>query len=368
MSPRLKSKSASSFIIVLFLAFSVPLASAANAQQYYYRSTYTYVNSGDEPYFLTEDDVSIILFPENRWQKVSIRNESHAIKEMYLDEDGNLIGVLDAPLVLPIDSTLAFSVEYDISSQVKPKPDVDPAEAGNFSDIPPVLVEIFCVDSDTFTLDEEIESLARELSRDRETVLEVLTRFIDWILDNVTYGNFEVPKYPLETLDERRGDCDDQSILLISMLRSVGIPAYLQLGVVFSDSIGSEKTSWGGHLTAKQEGIAWHGWSMVYVPPWGWIPVDLTLTGVSDPMNLILTAPEYGSYVVTALNVTKQPYISDSRKAREALMSSEVYVTVEEKVLQRADQWWTRYLYVGVGLLAGGVAVAFIIFYNRNRE
>jgi transglutaminase-like putative cysteine protease len=69
---------------------------------------------------------------------------------------------------------------------------------------------------------------------------------------------------------------------MISMLRSLGIPAFLQIGVVFSESISSEKASWAGHLTFVQEGVGWHGWAMVYVPPWGWIPVDLTLTNARE--------------------------------------------------------------------------------------
>lgn len=50
-----------------------------------------------------------------------------------------------------------------------------------------------------------------------------------WVQVNITYVNElpEVFQTPLATLDTRYGDCDDQAVLLASLLESVGIPAYL---------------------------------------------------------------------------------------------------------------------------------------------
>jgi transglutaminase-like putative cysteine protease len=50
-----------------------------------------------------------------------------------------------------------------------------------------------------------------------------------WVQTNITYVNElpEVFQTPLATLDTRYGDCDDQAVLLASLLESVGIPAFL---------------------------------------------------------------------------------------------------------------------------------------------
>jgi transglutaminase-like putative cysteine protease len=50
-----------------------------------------------------------------------------------------------------------------------------------------------------------------------------------WVQTNITYVNElpEVFQTPLATLDTRYGDCDDQAVLLASLLESIGIPAYL---------------------------------------------------------------------------------------------------------------------------------------------
>lgn len=365
----MKRKPLTALLIILLFSGTVTIALGANKKRYAFRSTYTFENRGEEAYTLTEEDATMVLFANNEWQTVTLRNASHEAVREFTDEDGNRMAVMDLPPEIPAGATVVFSIEYVIESEDRAQPDIDPGEAGPLADIPTTLVEDFSSETETFTLNEDIETLAMELSENETTVLGIVTSMIDWITVNVEYCNFELPMYPNETHGDLQGDCDDQAILLISMLRSVGIPALLQIGVVFGDSISSEKDSWGGHLTIRQEGVGWHGWAMAYVPPWGWLPVDLTLTGHDDSLQVILNSPEYESYIVTAFNVSEQPYIGDSRRSRDNLMSSDIYVTVTDRVIKGStDQGWLRILYIGAGVLAGGAFTVFIIVYNRRRR
>lgn len=364
----MRSRSLTVIILILLVAGTTPATLGERREQYVFRSTYTFENRGDRSYILREEDITIVLFDDNMWQTVTMRNASHGTVREYTDEDGNTLAVIALPPEIPAGDTLVFSIEYVIESEDKPQPLIDPDKAGLPSEIPPALVDDFCLETETFNWNEDIESLALGLTEGQTTVLGVVTSLLEWIVQNVTYGNFEVPKYPEETLGELQGDCDDQAILLISMLRSLGIPALLQLGVVFSDNIDSERTSWGGHLSIRQEGVGWHGWALVYIPPWGWLPVDLTLTGSREPLEVILQAPEYESYVVTAYNVSRQSYIGDSRLSRELLMSSELYVSVLDKVINGSTRsQWTNLIYIGTGLLAGAAFVVFFIFIKRRK-
>lgn len=364
----MRSKSFAALLLILLVA-GIPAILGGKREQYVFRSTYTFENRGDEPHILREEDATIILFDNNVWQTVTIRNATHGTVREYDDEDGNILAVMALPPEIPAWTTLVFSIEYVISSEDRPRPTIDPAEAGLLSDIPHTLVEAFCFETETFARNEDIESLAQGLAEGQTTVLDVVTRLLDWILENVTYGNFEVPKYPDETLEELQGDCDDQAILLISMLRFLGIPSLLQVGVVFSDSIASERTSWNGHLNIHQEGVGWHGWAMVYIPPWGWLPIDLTLTGSSEALEVILQAPEYESYVVTAFNVSRQAYIGDSRLSRDRLMSSDLYISVLDTVIKGSTGFqWMNLIYIGTGILAGTTFVVFVILINRRKQ
>jgi hypothetical protein len=365
----LRSKTFTSLLIILLLSGSVPVARSANKEQYAFRSIYVFENRGEEAYALTEEDATMVLFLSNRWQTVTLRNASHGILREDVDEDGNSLAIMDMLEDIPAGSSVVFSIEYVVESEGKPQPRIDPLEAGSLSDIPSKLVDDYCLETETFNSTEDMELLAQSLATGQTTVLSVVIDMIDWIVENVKYSNFEVPMYPGETLEDLAGDCDDQAILLISMLRSIGVPALLQIGVVFSDKINSEKTSWGGHLAIQQLGVGWHGWAMVYVPPWGWLPVDLTLSGEDDPMKVILNAPQYEDYVVTAFNVSSQPYIGNSRSSRELLMSSDIYVAVTDKAIEStSDKGWLRMLYIGAGVLAGGTFVAVIILLNKRRR
>jgi hypothetical protein len=243
---------------------------------------------------------------------------------------------------------------------------IDPEGSGNLDDIPERLVKIYTSETETFRRNEEIETLALELAGGNTDVLEIVTDILGWVVSSVNYRNFEVPLYPDETLRDLQGDCDDQAILMISMLRALGIPAFLQIGVVFSDNISSEKASWDGHLTFVQEGIGWHGWAMVYVPPWGWIPVDLTLTNTRDPIDMILGAPEYASNIITAFNVSELQYIGGSRSSREILVSSDIFITVADIAIDDPNQsFWGMYALIGA--LGGVVLLGIFVYRSRAR-
>ncbi len=67
--------------------------------------------------------------------------------------------------------------------------------------------------------------------------------------DSQRYGSY--PKWSTGTLSDKRGDCDDQSILFISLCRAAGIPAMLEIGALYDPNM----RVWEGH-----------GWANVYIP------------------------------------------------------------------------------------------------------
>jgi transglutaminase-like putative cysteine protease len=62
------------------------------------------------------------------------------------------------------------------------------------------------------------------------------------------------------TLHAGHGDCGEQTMLLITLLRLNGIPARWQSGWIFSDG--------------KYDNI--HDWGQLYLAPYGWVPMDVT--------------------------------------------------------------------------------------------
>lgn len=356
-------------VLVVFVLLSGPLylTYASKNERYIFRSTYIFENRGDVPFQLIENDAIITLFIKNTWQMVTIRNSTHEVAKEYEDDDGNMLAVLDFPKVIPNWGSLYFSIDYIIDSEDAPRPAIDPQKSGYHSDIPKKLIDEFCIETETFRWREDMVALAEELTTGEEKVLGKVTKILEWILENITYGNYEIPQYPDETLEQRWGDCDDQSILLISMLRSLEIPAHLQIGVVFSDAIEGDQTSWEGHLRVKQKGVGWHGWTMVYIPPWGWIPIDITLTRNKDPLTIIKHSPQYESNVVAAYNISNQAYVSESRNSRERIVTSDLFVTVSEMVIEEFDysDGWISKTYIVSGLMAGTAFIVYLLYLKR---
>ena len=356
-------------LVFIIIAGPIPAVLGENRSRYLYISTYTFENRGDEAFNLTEDEATIVLFPNNNWQTVRIYNATHAVARQYIDIDGNRLAVLDLPSKVPPRSNFTFSVVYEIESSDRPKPEIDPAEAGPLLSIPSRLVEEFCVETETFTTgDEEIQALARRLAADETSVLGMVNRLLDWFIENISYSTRDVPRYPNETLAAWLGDCDDQAILLITMCRALGIPAYLQVGAVFHEGIESELSSWGGHLYIKQQGVGWHGWALVYIPPWGWLPIEMTMLTSRDSLTRITEAPVYERFIVTSFNVSRDDYVGDSRRSRDRLMSSDLYITVSNMLIEEssyAQRTTTPYLILGLSI--GFAAVVTIIFLMRRR-
>ncbi|MGQ9680352.1 MAG: transglutaminase-like domain-containing protein [Candidatus Bathyarchaeia archaeon] len=297
-------------------------------KKYIYTTVYSFENRGDSVYYLTEEDLYTTLFFNDSYQTVIIINSTAPILKEHVDEDGNRYVVLDLPCQIPPNSRLNFSVSYWIEASEKTKPNINFNEAGGLEDIPFELVKNYTAETETFTIhDETVHGLANQLAVNETTVLGVVNRLVSWITSNISYGSFEAPRYPNETLSNRRGDCDDQAILLITMLRSVGIPAYLQIGIVFDENIQSKTTSWEGHLMIEKKGVGWHGWAMVYTPPWGWVPIDLTLESSKTALSKIVNAPEYRDFIIAGIKISNLPYVRDAREAREELVNSRLYIT-----------------------------------------
>lgn len=102
----------------------------------------------------------------------------------------------------------------------------------------------------------EIETLAGQLTAlgqtQRLSAYEQLCNTLAFVQQNIRYTDdlcvetgqlIEYPKFPLETLVEKRGDCEDQSILAAALLAAMGyevalliLPIHVALGVAGFDN------------------------------------------------------------------------------------------------------------------------------------
>jgi len=90
------------------------------------------------------------------------------------------------------------------------------------------------------------EAAEKENYSDMDTVNNIITfvQSLEYVSDKIGTGYDEYPKFPLETLADQGGDCEDSAILLASLLRELGygtvliqLPDHMAVGVRGNESV-----------------------------------------------------------------------------------------------------------------------------------
>ena len=107
----------------------------------------------------------------------------------------------------------------------------------------------------------QIRALAERLTQGAATPLAKARRIFKWIDDNFPWASAReystIENIPAYVLDNHHGDCGQVTLLFLTLCRSLGIPAHFQSGFM---------------LHPGEENL--HDWGEIYVPEYGWVPVD----------------------------------------------------------------------------------------------
>jgi len=337
---RTMTVAATIFLLLSTLAFNslVVVKSQTNNVAFVIETSVTYHNNGTENWVFTNEDRAVGLFMNDTWQTVHLTYHSHPL-ESDVDEDGNPIAILQFPKTkIEPGENISYSVTYYALSKPRLLPNIKEEDSETLNDIPKELVERYCGEADSWLVnDPELQKLACSIAQNETNVLTIVKEFVAWIRQKINYHSYEVPLYPNETLAGGKGDCDDQAILFITLCRIRKIPSYLQIGYIYDPTIVINETRWEGHARIFQKGIGGHGWAMTYIPPWGWLPVDLTFWH-SNPLNAIKTAAVTSQSVIQYMNVSQMDYVASQREAGEFLKNNNFYVYAEYEMTQTSPE------------------------------
>jgi hypothetical protein len=110
---------------------------------------------------------------------------------------------------------------------------------------------------------------------DRQLIdyLVAFVQSLPYVPDDVSTGFDEYPKYPVETLIENGGDCEDTSILMVTLLRELGygavllgLPGHMAVGVKGSDNLPGSYYTYEGSKYFYLETTG-EGWTIGDIPP-----------------------------------------------------------------------------------------------------
>jgi hypothetical protein len=134
-----------------------------------------------------------------------------------------------------------------------------------------------------------IKKLTTQIVAGETNPLLIVRKIYTWIDENFPWASAleysTIPCIPQYVIEQRHGDCGQQSLLFISMARYAGIP-----------------TKWQSGWMLHPNGENLHDWAEVYYEGIGWVPVDVTFelqnssdndikyfyTDGTDPYHLII--------------------------------------------------------------------------------
>jgi len=179
--------------------------------------------------------------------------EAQELVSLTTSQPYNLVhGRMNWTGTLNTGESMTVTINYHFNVRVV-KWDISSEDSGTVADVPSDM---------SIHLDDEwkinpsnptIRNLAKEITAGKKNVYEKLEAIHLWVKHNIHYEKQRSwePKDPIRTLNDRTGDCDDQSILFASLARSQGIPARIEMGALY-DPI---QRIWGGHA-----------WMRAYIP------------------------------------------------------------------------------------------------------
>ncbi len=204
-------------------------------------------------------------------QIVKIRNISPQPAEIIVDHDhGNRVVYWD---VMPEPDTEIMLFHYDFDATMTPVSMTPDDQAAIHFDRTSNVFSRYTAASDLIRIDGEVASTALRIVGDETHPERRAKRLFDWLVGNLEFepgGTSD--SNTLGTLQSRRGDCGQYSRLFTAMCRSLGIPAR---------TIATHWLTGGMHRLAE-----------FYLPPHGWVPVDVAVAQVLVPESTLFTAAE----------------------------------------------------------------------------
>lgn len=183
-------------------------------------------------------------------------------QECALFELGNLTAGNKAPLGYRVQAEVS-AINYLIR----------PERTGRLEDIPADIREKYTVDGSRLRINSPyIQETTKKTVGDERNLYWVARRLYDFVIDRLEYemvGGWDVPE---EVLKRGKGSCSEYTYTFVTLCRVAGLPArYVGSIVVRGDDASVDE--------------AFHRWAEIYLPNYGWVPVDANRGDSPSPVE-----------------------------------------------------------------------------------
>ncbi len=167
-----------------------------------------------------------------------------------------------------------LTLSYRIDAQVSAiRWLIDPRRCGTLADIPADIRAVYTADDTRYRLDSPyLRETVRKVVGDEQNPYWIVRKLYNHVIAALEYemaGGWDVPE---AVLKRGKGSCSEYTFALIALCRAAGVPArYVGSIVVRGDDASIDE--------------AFHRWAEVYLPNYGWIPVDANRGDAKSPAD-----------------------------------------------------------------------------------
>ncbi len=222
--------------------------------------TYTHLTTNFGPGTVKTADVYLPV-PENRVNQKILKKIDYSIKpEMLTDKWGQVVAHfhktnLSAGQQFEVAETIdveTYNVRYFIF----------PDKVGKMNEIPQDILKKYLVNDAKYEYDNPvIQSAVKKAVGDEKNPYWVARKIYDYLMPHMYYQMTGGWNTAPTVLARGNGSCSEYSFVYIAMCRAAGLPAR------YVGSIAQR-----GEIKAMDD--VFHRWVEVYLPNYGWIPVD----------------------------------------------------------------------------------------------
>lgn len=148
-----------------------------------------------------------------------------------------------------------------------------PEETGTLADIPKDIRQKYLADGSRYrTASPYIQETAKKIVGDETNPYWIARKIFNFVIDRLHYemiGGWDVPEVVLK---RGSGSCSEYTFSFVSLCRAAGLPARYQGSIVVR-----------GDDASVDE--AFHRWAQIYLPNYGWVPVDANRGDSESPVG-----------------------------------------------------------------------------------
>jgi transglutaminase-like putative cysteine protease len=202
-----------------------------------------------------------------------------------------------------------------------------PEMVGQLSDIPEEISSKYLENNEKFQYDHPtIQNAVEMVVGDETNPYWMVRKIFNYIIENMYYEMSGGWNTAPTVLERGNGSCSEYTFVFISMCRAVGIPArYVGSVVVRGDDASMDDV--------------FHRWAEVYIPNFGWIPVDGSRGDRDWPRDQAMAI----GHMYNTLLITTQS--GGGSKTMEWTYNSNVFWTTEPKTYVNFEHFadWELY-------------------------